>query len=279
MLRWGFALALVLAGAGASAASYDDFSQGVNALNRGDADAAITNFTAALKSGDLAASYLPTAYLSRARAYLSKDRCAEALADLDSVITLRSDSVEAYVERAGANVCLGKNDAAVADFQTAVRLRPSTFTFETFGRYQWRFGHFAEAAQNYAHAVELVSDSAPHGPYLVLWYAMSADRAGSLDQQRLTDFARKLDRSDWPVPLLDLYRGKSTVEEVNKEALDHNEKVAANQKCEADFYVAEWEISRRNQGAAKSLLQQAVNECPHTFVEYFAAQTELKRQQ
>jgi lipoprotein NlpI len=278
-MRRGLAVALFLAACTgvALAAGYDDFSRGVNANNRGDADAAISAFTAALAAGDLAPGYVPNAHFGRARAYLQKDKCAEALSDLDEVIKLKADNVDAYLLRGAANACLKKPDAALADFNAAIGLRPSATLYEALARFQWNYGFFPQAAENYAQAVKLAVKDNPRRPHLVLWYAMSADRAGTLDQVKFAAEMSKLDIDDWPAPLLDLYRGKTTADKVYREAASRDAQAATNQKCEADFYIGEWQLARKNEAAAKPLLQQAVSECPHNFVEYFAAQVELKR--
>ena len=273
------AAAFVLAvGVGSAlAAGYDDFSRGVNANNRGDADAAILAFTTALAAGDLTAAYVPNAHFGRARAYLQKNKCADALADLDEVIKLKADNVDAYLLRGAANACLNKPDAAVADFNAAIGLRPTAALYEAVARFQWIYGHFPQAAENYAQAAKLAAKDNPHRPFILLWYAMSADRAGTLDQVMFAADVTKLDIDDWPAPLLDFYRGKATADDVNRKAANRDAQIATGQKCEADFYIGEWQLARKNEDAAKPLLQQAVSECPHNFIEYFAAQTELKR--
>ena len=273
------AAALLFAvGAGSAlAAGYDGFSSGVNANNRGDADAAISAFSAALAAGDLAPGYVPNAHFGRARAYLQKNKCADALADLDEVIKLKADNVDAYLLRGAANACLNKPDAAVADFNAAIGLRPTAALYEAVARFQWIYGHFPQAAENYAQAAKLAAKDNPHRPFILLWYAMSADRAGTLDQVMFAADVTKLDIDDWPAPLLDFYRGKATADDVNRKAANRDAQIATGQKCEADFYIGEWQLARKNEDAAKPLLQQAVSECPHNFVEYSLAQVELKR--
>jgi len=272
------ALFFAVGGGSALAAGYDDFSRGVNANNRADPDAAISAFTAALAAGDLAPGYVPNAHFGRARAYLQKDKCADALSDLDEAIKLKADNVDAYLMRGVANACLNKPDAALADFNAAIALRPNATLYETVARFQWNYGSFPQAAGNYAQAAKLAAKDNPHRPFTLLWYAMSADRAGTLDQVMFAADVSKLDIDDWPAPLLDLYRGKTTADKVYREAASRDAQTAANRKCEADFYIGEWQLARKNEAAAKPLLQQAVSECPHNFVEYFAAQVELKRQ-
>lgn len=277
-MRAWLLLVLAASATAAQAAGYDDFSRGINANNAGNSDLAISSFTAALASADLAPAYVPDAHLGRARAYLLKGKCPEALADVEQAVGLRPNDFTAYQLRAGANLCLRKPDAAQADFDVLTRMRPSASLYEGEARFEWNYGRFAEAAPNFLKAIELTPENSEHGPYIVLWYAMSADLAGSLDQAKLNDAASKFGSRSWPGPLLDLYRGRTTAEEAIKKAEDRNPQTTTNQKCEANFYVAEWYLARKNPDAAKPLLTQAKAECPHGFIEYFAAQTELKRQ-
>jgi len=273
------AAALFAVGANSAlAAGYDDFSRGVNANNRGDADSAISAFSAALAAGDLAPGYVPNAHFGRARAYLQKNKCADALSDLDETIRLKADNVDAYVMRGAANDCLNKPDAALADFNAAIGLRPSAVLYESLARVQWNYGLFPQAAGNFTQAAKLAAKNNPHGPYTLLWYGMSADRVGTLDRTAFAADVSKLDVDDWPRPILDFYSGKTAVDKVYREAARGDAQTAINQRCEADFYIGEWQLARKNEAAAKPLLQQAVNECPHNFFEYFAAQVELKRQ-
>ncbi|MDE2182018.1 MAG: tetratricopeptide repeat protein [Alphaproteobacteria bacterium] len=278
-MRQVLRLALVVAACagGAFASAYDDFSRGVNAINRNQPDVAIAAFTAALNAGDLAAGYVPNAHMGRARAYLFKGKCAEALADLDAVLAAKPNDVQALTSRGGAYACLKKPDAATADFNRALALQPSAGLYEAVGHYQWQFSRFAEAARDFAQAVKLAPEDAEHGPYLVIWYFISADRGGTLDPAVVKDGEKRFDSRDWPRPILQFFDGKIAVEKVFELAADRDATTATNQKCEADFYVAEWQLARKNPDAAKPLLQQARAECPHNFIEYFAAQTEIDR--
>ena len=279
MKRCGaIALFFVMGASFALAAGYDDLSRGLYANSVGDNALAISSFTAALAAGDLAPGYIPNAYYGRAQAYLRTGKCAEALSDLNEVIKRKADDIDAYELRASAKLCLHQPDAAWADVDAATRLRPVPGIYERFGRLQWKFGFFSQAAANFAQAFKVATPGNPHRPYLVLWYAMSASRAGRLDQAALAADMAVLDSGDWPAALLDFYRGKTTADQVNRAAARGDEQTASGQKCEADFYIAEWQLANNNPLAAKALLQAAMGECPKTFVEYSAAQVELKRQ-
>lgn len=272
------ALAFLAVNAAAWAASYDDFSAGQNAIHRGDPDAAIAAFSRALAAGDLAPGYLPATYSGRARAYLQRGRCQDAASDMDAALKLSSNDAEAYVLRAEAESCLKQQDAAFADFAEAIRLRPTGQIYEQFAFHLWAIGQFGAAAVNFEAAVTASSKSNPRLPHLILWYAMTADRAAALDQALLAKHVRDIDSDNWPGPLLALYLGKLTVDRVTAKAVDRNPQTDGEQKCELAFYLAEWNLARGNSDAAKPLVEKAVNNCPHNFLEYLAAVVEQRRQ-
>ena len=278
MLKALTVFAFLAASATASAATYDDFSAGQNAIHRGDPDAAIAAFSRALAAGDLAPGYLPATYSGRARAYLQRGRCQDSASDMDAALKLRSNDAEAYVLRAEAEICLKKQDAALADFAEAIRLRPTVQIYEQFAFQLWTVGQFGAAAANFDAAVVASSKSNPHLPYLILWYAMAADRATALDQAILAKHVRAIDRDNWPGPLLELYLGKLTLDRVTAKAGDRNPQTDGEQKCELSFYLAEWNLARGMADTAKPLLENAVNNCPHNFLEYRAAVSEQRRQ-
>jgi predicted aspartyl protease len=92
----------------AFAGGYTPFARGLDANNRGDSEAAIRYFDAALAAGDLAAAYLPSAYVGRARAQLLRGSCGRALSDLDRAIHLKPDYADAFSLRTEASRCRGE---------------------------------------------------------------------------------------------------------------------------------------------------------------------------
>jgi lipoprotein NlpI len=49
------------------------------------------------------------------------------------------------------------------------------------------------------------------------------------------------------------------------------------ERCELEFYVGEWQLTRGNKAEASKALQTAADTCPKDFVEYRGAVEELKR--
>ena len=255
------ALALVLIATPALATSYDDFSRGIDANNRGDADGAIQAFTLSIAGGDLAPSYLPSAHFGRARALLHERRCDMAYADLSDAIRLRPDFVDAYSLRADVDACLDHDDAALADATAAIRLKPAAGYYFTRARLLWDMGRVDAARAD----VEAASAGDPGNAYFLLWQAMIALRTG--------DAAPPQDApaTGWPAPLIDLFAGRASPPDVMRATTNPNE------KCEADFYVGEWRLARGDTGGGRKLIAAAAAECPRDYIAFDAARRELRR--
>ena len=274
MRRYSVCFLLLCICGGARAASYDDFSRGLAANNRGEYDLAISALTSALGAGDLNASLIPVAYLDRGIAHRHKGECKDAVSDLSAAIKLKPDYVDAYWERAVANSCAGDWSAALADLDTLIARRPGKSAYRSRGMLHWENGDFAAAAADFQQAAALD----PKDAYVALWLELSRMRAGTLDPAQVSGDIRHID-SDWPMPVLDLYRGKITADEAVKAASKGDAATLTGRQCEADFYVAEWWMAGRNESTAKPLLERAKAECPRGFEEYPAAVTELNRLQ
>jgi len=82
------AAAMALGSGAAFADPLSDAKAGLDALNRGDNDAAIRLFSEALNAGGLAPSDMELAYVKRAEAYAAEKNVASASSDLDAAAKL-----------------------------------------------------------------------------------------------------------------------------------------------------------------------------------------------
>jgi lipoprotein NlpI len=60
-------------------------------------------------------------------------------------------------------------------------------------------------------------------------------------------------------------------------AIDRDAKKQGEQACEASFYVAQWQLLRKENDRAVALLKQAQSTCPRDFIEREGAVIELRR--
>jgi len=266
------------AGAGvAFAAGYDDFTEGLTANVRDNPDGAIAAFTAALKSGDLVPSQIAASYRGRAAAYLELRKCEAADADLKSYAAMHALEHEAILLRARIRMCLGDGAGAKVDWQTFAGAKPGAQDHWAFARMLWSAGLFGDAYDAMLQAVDLVQKQKTDARWIVLWFAVAAERAGKGDPAKLADLAKTLDTREWPMTLLNFYLGKVTKEQVLDKADSWLADKANRQTCEADFYLAEWYLAHKDTATAKPLLSSAVDRCPKNFIERSASEDELKR--
>ena len=92
----------------------------------------------------------------------------------------------------------------------------------------------------------------------------------------LSEAATQVDMSKWPAPVVRLFLGEMTVEDVLAAADDANPEKKKGQICEANFYTAELALQRGQREEARRLFELATADCPKTFVEWQAAGAELK---
>jgi lipoprotein NlpI len=262
----------------ALAGSIDDFNKGVSAINRDDADAAIRYLSAALTAGDLLPSLQSTAYLDRGIAYVHKRMSKEALSDFNAAITLNPKLVDAYWYRFGLYIQSNQIDSALRDCTALSALEPlSADAPRACGMLSMKVGRFGEAAVHFADAFDIDHDL--HRPYLAIWLAVAQLKNGAPDIPSLARRADALDLYDWPKPILNLFLGRTDPEAVLLAAQKGDEPTQKNQRCEAAFYVGEWQLAYGHTAEAKALFQQAVDTCPKDFVELAPATAELKKLQ
>jgi lipoprotein NlpI len=259
----------------AQAAGYDDFASGLTANVRGDPDAAVAAFTAALKSGALDSAQTAASYRGRAAAYYDLRQCAAADGDLKTYATMRTLNRESFLLRARIRACLGDGAGAKADWATFAGDKPGPVEYLSFAQMMWGEGLYAEAHSAMLEAVGQL-DKAWDRTSIVLWYAAAAERAGKPDPAKLADLFKNLDTRDWPAIVLKFYLGKATKDQVLERADSWLAERTTKQLCVANFYLAEWYLAHNDVGTGKALLSDAAAHCPRDRMERAIAADELK---
>jgi len=133
-----FALLTVTARAG----GIDDFNAANEAAKKGQIEDAIRLFTQALGAGDLSPADQLTAHKERGSEYISSSLIADtferldqarslrekAIADFSDALKVKTDDTATYVARAQAYDLNGQYDAAIADFDAALKIKESPVT-------------------------------------------------------------------------------------------------------------------------------------------------------
>jgi lipoprotein NlpI len=79
-----------------------------------------------------------------------------------------------------------------------------------------------------------------------------------------------------PAPVIRLLLGELTPEQTIAAADDKNSVIKKGQVCEAHLYAGELALLKGSKDEATRLFRLAEDECPHPFVEWAAANAELK---
>jgi predicted aspartyl protease/tetratricopeptide (TPR) repeat protein len=235
---------------------------------RDDAQGALADLDAALKLEPTHAVALRTR--SEARAKL-KDFDG-ALADSDAAIASGMRNAGMYDSRGYIRMGQGDWNRAIDEFGEALKLDPhDEFALRNQGRLYYNLGRFEPADGNFVTVLAL----RPNG-YDSLWLYFSRARRGNDDRAVLEQAVAKLDNGAWPVPIVQHLLGK-----IDRDALMAaaalDEKERKGRECEARFYVAQRLVVEGRSDAARSLLQQARDDCPSGFVERDGAAMQLAK--
>lgn len=134
---------------------------------------------------------------------------------------------------------------------------------------------YEQAAADYERSLK----TDPGNIYAALWFYLARQRAGRDGRAALADYASGLDLFYWPGPVVSLYLGEASPEDVVLSAEDPflDEKSQREQLCEAYFYVGQYHLLGGRAQAARDMFNKAIATGATDFVEYEAAQAELAR--
>jgi len=214
------------------------------------------------------------AFFHRAHAYEAIGNYDLAMADYDQAIRLVPTYAVVFLERGTLYARRQACQRAIMDFNEAIRLNAALYNaFINRGFCSFELGKMADAENDFAQATKLN----PKNPYLSLWLYLAHIKMGRTDLSELSAISANLDLREWPGPVIKLYLGRTTEDQVMASV---SSIPGAEQACEASFYVGEYKGLGGDKTAAKLLMEQATKICPHDkFGISFAAAAELKRLQ
>src|SRR5262249_5036671 len=149
------------------------------------------------------------AFYSRGVAYHLSGDVDHALADYDRTIELDPAHFFAFHNRAGIHRIRRDLDHAIADYDSAIRLHQNEATFYyNRGTAKVYAGSLPGALADLKRAAELN----PRSAYVTLWIDILARRS-SLSSD-LAAHAAQFDMNRWPAPIVRLYLGQATENDV-----------------------------------------------------------------
>ncbi len=253
-------------------AARDDVVSGNAWLEKGDYERAITDYTEAISSKKLPDKTLAIAYYGRGGAWYEKEDYDKAIGDFTQSIRLDPRSMYYYMRGITWDL-KGDYDKAMADFDEAIRIYPQyAKAYVIRGITQFNKGDFWSAASDLARAQQIDTDI-----YAAIWLYLARARSGGDGKNELTLSTRNSDQKKWPTPVVALYLGEITPGKATSEAVDSDPIKSKEQLCEANFFIGEWLLLRKDKQQATILLTKAQNECPRNSLEYIASTSELRR--
>ena len=245
------------------------------------------------------------AYLSRGNAYRFEGLYDKAIGDYSMVILLEPSNFRAYTARGFAHEGGQDYDSSIADFEKAIELKPDfAWAYLGLGQVSLEMGNSDKALVSFSKAIEInpsyaqayfsrarlsfvlgdlekslpdfqrATELEPKSAYKALWLEIVNRRVNRPSQ--LSKSQSTIDMTVWPAPLIRLYLGDATLNDVIEKAKDPDEKKSREQLCEAHFYGGEWELQRGAKDDAIRLLRLASQKCPANFMEFGSARAELK---
>jgi tetratricopeptide (TPR) repeat protein len=231
----------------------------------GEVEKALTDFNAAIG----AKPDLQPAYVNRGVLKIARGDPDGAIADFDAAVRLNPNDAVTFSNRAYAYQVKGEYDRAIPDLDQAVRLDPfSEAVYLNRGVARFYLGRTEAAIQDFANAVHLRTSNV----YAVIWLHLARVRAGQDDRSELARNASRIDRAKWPGPLIDRYLGTSSDDSVRGAALSNGgAKAKRKRACEAEFYLATFDLEQRAREEAQQHLRAAADVCAVGGIEFIAA--------
>jgi hypothetical protein len=139
-------------------------------------------------------------------------------------LSAHADAPSAYLAKGQQSLAQGKAGAAAADLEKAVRLKPTN-------------------------------------AYNVLWLHFARNKEGAPDAVELQINASRVNRADWPGPLLDYLTGKIDATDVLTKAGEGEDKGKAGRLCEANLFVGQEQMIKGRRSEGLERLQAAASDC------------------
>jgi len=194
-----------------------------------------------------------------------------AIADYDQAIVLDPKGAATFFSRGIAYFNTDDLDHAIADYDQAITLEPKyTFAYFSRGVASLYAGDLPKALADLNQASTLD----PKNAYVALWLDIIGQRNNV--PSRLSQAISTIDMTAWPSPIIRMFLGQMTPAAVLAAADDPDATKKQGQVCEANLYSGELALQAHLKAEAARLFRLAASDCPKTFVEWRAANAELK---
>jgi len=176
------ALLLAAGTAGTLASSYDDLNAGIQHYNQGQWEAAIGAFDKALAANDLVPDLKFIALYDRATSRTGLGQLDPAIADYTSALALRPNEAQVLVDRSSVYFRSGKFEQAGPDIERLIVLRPTfAHAYGLRALLNVRRGALEQSRQDFKTSVKLAPENIRNLSFgIVNWLVGEVDRADDI---------------------------------------------------------------------------------------------------
>jgi lipoprotein NlpI len=239
-------------------------------INRGVAYQMLGRHADAIDDFNLALALVPGHILGHRNRGVSRRAQGDfdrAFEDHKAVVALSPYYAPGHADLAADYVCTVQHALAIDSATTALRLAPNVYEpLQVRGVAHYCRGDFKAAAADIRAA--FVLKRYPMDA-LLLYLAQSPITDTARDE--LTAAARIIRHKDWPVPVIPLYLGQSSVAEVLAAATKPLE------AAEARFFIGHFHLQAGQRDEAMADFKSVLTSCPPAFNVHIAATADLKR--
>jgi len=228
-------------------------------------DETIASLSKVINSGRLQDTALADVFRERGIHYFDLRHFDQAIYDFSQAISLNSNYVTAYINRANAYAKLEKYKEAYQDFSSAQKLSGNNKSIYSIrGSLSFFLGRFKDAVADYRYYLRLKPDDM----YRMIWLHLSQQYLDKHANSDLETYAKGLDLDVWPGALIKLYIGKVTVEEFLAAFTKNLPNLEPQYLCEGYYYVGQYFLLTGNRKLAKTSFEQAVKSNAKQNIEY-----------
>ena len=235
---------------------------------KGDLDNAIADFTRAIEGRRV---YGP-AYEERGVCYRWRGDHEKALKDFDRAIMLGDSSV--YPKRAALYAEMGRLDEALVDHDWFVR-DPCCSKHKYVARGLF-FLYDARDVDRAIADLRAWTELAPGDSYGALWLSVAMEMKRQDGIAKLRGLDAGLDQDEWPYPVVQMFMGSTTPEQLLASAVGRTKRETNERKCVVHFYVGKWYALQQDEEKARAHFQHCLETGVRDHFQYDAARHELR---
>jgi lipoprotein NlpI len=211
------------------------------------------------------------AYRIRGAAYFGNGQYDQAIVDENQAIQLNPKDADIYDIRGIAYFGKGQYDPVVADESQAIQLNPKDAeAYYIRGIANLYSGNLAKALADESQATAFN----PEYAYAALWLDIVGQRNNV--PSNLSQAISRIDMTAWPASIIRMFLGQLTPAAARAAADDPDATKKTEQVCEANFYGGELALRAGGKDEATRLFHLASSGCPKGYIEFAAANAELR---